>query len=806
MKKISMILIALVLCVAMAALTPAQVMAAANGDKALYISEVKVGMGETSDAAAAELLAEGFTILKQDDGSYADLNEETGTKSLGMKEGPTQKVVYLGYKTTDNPKEAITDLAVMNMNGGYSVQDYNVLMANHLEGEIKPFINRFIAALEEYRDNYAKPEDSINHIRAEYYRRMLNMLTDDDTGNQPLGDLLLNRTKYELSDERYNALSSAEKKKHADIQTILMQGNSRAILLLEMLVVRAADSSGNSWFDRFLDTDLSELKKNIKEDDPSLTTEADVEAELDKLYHDTATALLAKWDSFSEMIARYDDNTNEVANADMTVSKDLVEKVEAANTDNPSTKDVETVGDVLKKQNDLVTNFSKAQEIAIVDFLEKTEYEDGTLRDFFERDKSDFSGSDIRALYPMAAALSEGQVAGLDFLSITDLFSLAITDAEGYKKVDTGDMEPASVFQDVNRDIYEPGGVALTNAALRADASALEDDGDFMLSPLGFVYWGLTALSLAATITSFSLKGYYHAQSVAANTANTAYEANTLIPAQRKLNEMKEGLWQSATSGDIVKQGQIVKDIEGEVADNLAEVNNLASKSKIAMALGVAFTVVTAALAAWSIYTTITEMMDYYKVTFLPIPKYIVDIVNITETKNGQTTVINNSSAYYQIVPCNRTEGSSDVEKENYKILGSANDLNGDVGKQWLSLYSVKYDKGKPILADSFKVVKGNSDLPNGYETGIHKFGETAGFNLTSKFYCYNDTPAGTYVYFKNADKTVNQMLGIETSASGSLFSGGSLAIGAGVGLLLGGGLVVLIMTATRKRKEENAA
>ena len=506
------------------------------------------------------------------------------------------------------------------------------------------------------------------------------------------------------------------------------------------------------------------------------------------------------------MIARYDDNTNEVANADMTVSKDLVEKVEAANTDNPSTKDVETVGDVLKKQNDLVTNFSKAQEIAIVDFLEKTEYEDGTLRDFFERDKSDFSGSDIRALYPMAAALSEGQVAGLDFLSITDLFSLAITDAEGYKKVDTGDMEPASVFQDVNRDIYEPGGVALTNAALRADASALEDDGDFMLSPLGFVYWGLTALSLAATITSFSLKGYYHAQSVAANTANTAYEANTLIPAQRKLNEMKEGLWQSATSGDIVKQGQIVKDIEGEVADNLAEVNNLASKSKIAMALGVAFTVVTAALAAWSIYTTITEMMDYYKVTFLPIPKYIVDIVNITETKNGQTTVINNSSAYYQIVPCNRTEGSSDVEKENYKILGSANDLNGDVGKQWLSLYSVKYDKGKPILADSFKVVKGNSDLPNGYETGIHKFGETAGFNLTSKFYCYNDTPAGTYVYFKNADKTVNQMLGIETSASGSLFSGGSLAIGAGVGLLLGGGLVVLIMTATRKRKEENAA
>ena len=109
-------------------------------------------MGETSEEASAELLAEGFTILKEDGGSYSDLNFEAGTKS-GMKKGPTQKVVYLGYKTTDNPKEAITDLAVMNMNGGYSVEDYEVLMANHMEGDIKPFVDRFIAALEEYREN-----------------------------------------------------------------------------------------------------------------------------------------------------------------------------------------------------------------------------------------------------------------------------------------------------------------------------------------------------------------------------------------------------------------------------------------------------------------------------------------------------------------------------------------------------------------------------------------------------------------------------------------------------------------------------
>ena len=153
MKKISMVFVALLLCFTMAALSPAQVIAATSDSaKHQYISEVKVGMGATSEEAAAELLAEGFTILKEDGGSYADLNYEAGTKS-GMKKGPTQKVVYLGYKTTDNPKEAITDLAVMNMNGGYSVEDYEVLMANHMEGDIKPFVDRFIAALEEYREN-----------------------------------------------------------------------------------------------------------------------------------------------------------------------------------------------------------------------------------------------------------------------------------------------------------------------------------------------------------------------------------------------------------------------------------------------------------------------------------------------------------------------------------------------------------------------------------------------------------------------------------------------------------------------------
>ena len=66
MKKTLKIITALILCISLL-MIPMQVMAAPEEKttKPLYISEVKVGMGETSEEAAKELLAEGFTILKE---------------------------------------------------------------------------------------------------------------------------------------------------------------------------------------------------------------------------------------------------------------------------------------------------------------------------------------------------------------------------------------------------------------------------------------------------------------------------------------------------------------------------------------------------------------------------------------------------------------------------------------------------------------------------------------------------------------------------------------------------------------------
>ena len=95
-----------------------------------------------------------------------------------------------------------------------------------------------------------------------------------------------------------------------------------------------------------------------------------------------------------------------------------------------------------------------------------------TLLDFFQKDVSEFnSEKKIRALYPIVDALSGGQIAGLDFLSIKDMIIMAFTDEKGFNSVDLDKVKPASIYEGVNREIYEKGGVALTDDALRADAS-----------------------------------------------------------------------------------------------------------------------------------------------------------------------------------------------------------------------------------------------------------------------------------------------------------------------------------------------
>ncbi len=797
MKKIATIFTSVLLCLTVLIVYPSQLVASAadnNGKK--YISDVKVGMGETDVKACKSLLEEGYSILKDDQGKYFDLNKDAGSKSI-LKGGPNQKIVYLGYKTTDNAKDAITDLAVMNMDGGYSYQDYEKLMNDHMDTQIKPFVDRFIATLNEYRENLQKPQDSVNYKRANYYRNLLNKLTDDDTGNKPLGDLLVNKTKYELGDDAYNKLSDTEKKSHCDILTLLMQGNGQAVQLMETQLTKASDASDNTWLDRFRNTSLEKLTEEIKKENPNMMP-SEINQELDKRYNDDAKRIRDKWGAFNEVLINYDNAVKKTDEADQE-SKD---KKEIKLDDKSSEKQVEDAAvEMYKTQASLVKGSVAAEDVVAHDYLETTEYGDGTLLEFFERDRTEFDDEEIvRDLYPMVEALSGGQLAGLDFLSVKDMILMAVTEGNGFQKGNLDNLPSASIYQDVNREIYEKGGVALTDAALRAKANAQDAVPSFALSKVGIVLWCSTAaagIAAAASVIAVKTDVVHKIQSLEAKVANLQesldwYKEQRLERIVDEYDDMVYEKW------NLERE---IKDLKGSDEIYNGELKRFTLKSTICKYLTAGFTVAMAVLAGVSIYTTIKEMMDYYKVDFVPIPKYIVERTDITATnEKGETVMIQNQTAYYKAALCNRTDGSSSVEKKNHEILKDRNDLNGDVGMQWLSLYSVKYENGMPILADSLKAVLGGKQ-PDGYDTGIHRFGEEAAFNLTSKFYCYNDPNDGTYVYFKRDDKSVK-----EQTVAGSVFSGGALAVGTVVGIATGAAFVLLLNFSVRKRRENRAA
>ena len=792
MKKLLTAITSAVLCMTMLIIAPTQIVASAAENEQKYISEVKVGMGVTSDQASKELLDEGYTILKDDNGNYADLNKDAGAASP-LKEGPNQKIVYLGYKTTSEAGNAITDLAVMNMDGGYSFEDYEKLMQSHLDTQIKPFVDRFIATLKEYRENLQKPQDSANYKRANYYKALLNKLTDDDTGGKPLGDLLVNQTKYEMGDAAYNALSDEEKKNHCDILTLLMQGNGQAILLMETELTKSADSSNSTWVDRFKETSLDKLTNKVKNENPNMTP-SEINKELDKLYNDDAKKILEKWEAFNEILINYD---NAGENIKKAVEGNTADKSIDINENSTDSEIQEAATKASDTQTKAVSGGLAAEEIAAHDFLETVEYGDGTMLEFFERDKSEFEDSEnIRELYPIVDSLTGGQLAGLDFLSIKDMVVMALTDENGFKKVDLNDALTASIYQDVNREIYEKGGVALTDAAMRAKATAQEATPTFKLSTLGSVLWTCTAVSGAAAAAS----AIAHAK-----LKNSPY-LKALTEYQDKMKS-----YQTIMNKDGKGFGNLTSDQKTAYKNLLTKKNAYENsevyqkalfKSNITKYLAAGFTVLGAVLAGVSIYTTIEEMKAFYKVEFTPIPKYIVDRADITAVnQKGETVMVKNQTAYYKAVLCNRTAGSSAFEKKNYEILKDRSDLNGDVGMQWLSLYSVKYENGTPILADSLKVKLGKGDAPEGYTNGIHRFGEKDTFNLTSRLYCYNDPSEGTYVFFKNDTSTVKDL-----TAAGSTFSGGSLALGIGAGALAGCALTLLLLKVNNKKKKNESA
>ncbi len=782
MKRMVLIITALLLALTIAGSLPAQVFADSVPE---YISEVKIGMGKKAPEAAAAL--EGYKILTDENGKRVDLNQNAGG-GLGSK---GEKCIFLGYKTTTDRSEAISDLALMNMKGGYSVQEYEALMETQMKAQIIPFVDNFLAAINEYRENL-KSENPSNRQRAEYIKAVLNKFIDDDTG-KGLGDLFVNETIYEMGLKAYNALPAAdrektdlikenskacakisdnEKKNHADILTILAQSNGKATLMMENLIARAADTNDDTWLDRFAGVTYDDLLKSTD----MLPTDA--ESEIAKMFESDAKKILNSWDDFRSELLKYDEYKKILDNFDEKAISDTYDRFEKINENTPGDEVIEAANAYTAAQEKAMEMMNASEIVGIHDALENYEYGEGTLLDFFTQDSGEIS-ENISAVYPLVSSLSDGQRAGLDFVTIREYMIVALSEPENYKDTGLDDIAENSVYDGIDRTIYEKGGVALTSDALRSDVTIGVDEAEntalskwtvVMAAVTGAAFLAFTASAISWTEFSFRSEA---AQFLIAR-ANNPKEVENLCKVVY------------STDKGIKRVDKII------YFDEI-----YATRASVAKWLTLGFGVAMAILAFVTTWLAYEDMMNYYHVDFTPIPHYMVDEKDITAfDENGNRIVLKNQSAYYKAVECNRTQND-----KYYNMLGTCADMNGDVGRQWLALYAQKSDTFAPILAKSLvaKVYKNGvqAEIPAGYTTGIHMFGSGSAFNLNSELYDWNKKAQQVMVYFK-----VDSSSAKTSEAAGSTFSTGTLALTGAAGLAAGALISGLAVKSAGKKKK----
>ena len=100
-----------------------------------YLSDLKLAEADTEEGAKKLLTDAGYTILDK------NLNPDG------------DKAVYLGYKKSTNVDDAITDIRVMNMNGGFEVSDYETLKKDAIQ-DYKKTIDNYRIAATEFAENY----------------------------------------------------------------------------------------------------------------------------------------------------------------------------------------------------------------------------------------------------------------------------------------------------------------------------------------------------------------------------------------------------------------------------------------------------------------------------------------------------------------------------------------------------------------------------------------------------------------------------------------------------------------------------
>lgn len=449
--------------------------AAQENLKNRYISEVSVG-------SVKELEAAGFQVLENN-----------------LNEGGTP--VYIGYKYTDNPDEAITDVSALSMYGGYSPLSYKDVLLNDSQGVID-LGNQLKTAAAEFRSNYYA-----GNPYAEIAYDTLNAMTVPDGNDETLlGD-------YLISGQR----TLADFKKLG-----LMCSNVVMSFILNQLSLGVADNTTagkTSWLDRLSDNGPMVFTDEDGEALDEGSVDEIYQTKYDSLYMQRARKLYVSiadfTENYTEAVQRSgsleDMTAPSTASAEASVdaiseSMTQGETLEYDEAAEAADEDSDNCGDMLPLALYALLDEKDSTGAPIYPYGTKDDGTSRTLAEFFIEVGSMEDGEDAyRALYPLIVSqngvtpLTSGQEIAMYLAGFTGMISIGCSDEQAIEQSRTASAEkaaefkqingsnPVSVWYDVNTDIYDEtqSGVYWTSDMIRE--AAAHNRYDLLTKPTGVI-------------------------------------------------------------------------------------------------------------------------------------------------------------------------------------------------------------------------------------------------------------------------------------------------------------------------------
>ena len=236
---------------------------AASGEE--FVSEVALVYEDTVEKAKAAIAGTDWKLFEQDLNPKADYMFDDG--------------VYLIYKTSTNVEDAITDLRVMSMYGGYSTSNYE----KQLEASRQKYLamcKNIRTAASEFKTLYEAGDEM-----AKLAYRQMNYYKDMGETNMLMGDFMLNIP----SD---NALV-----------TVLLEGNAIAVSNLISLLTVGLSNAGHSLAERV--AELYAVRDTLTDEEYYADAEA-LSDELTKL-----AAKIKRYDALKDKYEFFDEKMSE---------------------------------------------------------------------------------------------------------------------------------------------------------------------------------------------------------------------------------------------------------------------------------------------------------------------------------------------------------------------------------------------------------------------------------------------------------------------------------------------------------------